>query len=52
MTISFTLHALERMKSRGISRSEVLSCLENPDKVIKLGGAIRALNPWLGFCIG
>ncbi len=35
MKIRYTLHAIERMKQRGISREEVETCLNNPDKIIK-----------------
>ena len=36
--IIFTIHVLERMKSREISRNDVVSCIENPDRTLKLNG--------------
>lgn len=35
MKIRYTLHAVERMKQRGISREEVEDCLSNPDKTLE-----------------
>ena len=35
MKIRYTLHAIERMKQRGISREEIETCLNNPDKIIE-----------------
>ena len=37
MNIHYTLHALERMRQRGIERSLVEKCLKNPDKEEGLG---------------
>jgi len=42
--IIFTMHALERMKQRKISRDEVLSCVEKPDKISKLNDLYRAVK--------
>jgi hypothetical protein len=42
--IIFTMHALERMKHRKISRDEVLSCLRNPDRASKLNDIYRAVK--------
>ncbi|MEM3389383.1 MAG: DUF4258 domain-containing protein [Thermoproteota archaeon] len=44
MTIVFTLHALERMKTRGVDRSEVVLCVTNPDRVEKLNETFRAVK--------
>ena len=44
MKIVFTLHAIERIKTRGINRSEVVLCIANPDKVDKLDGITRAIK--------
>ncbi len=35
MKIRYTLHAIERMRQRGIGREEVEVCLNNPDKIIE-----------------
>ena len=35
MKIRYTLHAIERMRQRGISREKVEICLNNPNKIIK-----------------
>lgn len=35
MKARYTLHALERIRQRGISREEVEACLNNPDKIIE-----------------
>ena len=42
--IIFTIHALERIKSRRISRNDVISCIENPDRTLKLNGIFRAVK--------
>ena len=34
MKIRYTLHALERMKQRGIDKELVEECLENPDRIL------------------
>ena len=34
MKIRYTLHALERMKQRGIDKELVEECLENPDRTL------------------
>ncbi len=44
MKIHYTLHALERMKQRGIDRELVESCLEKPDKVDKLNNVYRCVK--------
>ncbi|MCE4600218.1 MAG: DUF4258 domain-containing protein [Desulfurococcales archaeon] len=35
MKTRYTLHALERMRQRGVSRGEVEACLSNPDKILE-----------------
>lgn len=44
--IVFTMHALERMKQRGISRDEVIQALETSEETItdKLGHSIAQLQ--------
>ncbi|MGC8912038.1 MAG: DUF4258 domain-containing protein [Nitrososphaeria archaeon] len=42
MKIIFTLHALERIKARNISRNEIISCIVKPDRVEKLNEITRA----------
>ncbi len=42
--IIFTLHALERMRKRGITKSEVYSCIKNPDKIEALNDTVRAVK--------
>lgn len=44
MTIAYTIHALERMKTRGINKNEVFSCLSNPDKIEMLGKIAKAVK--------
>ena len=46
MKIRYTLHAIERMRQRGISREEVKVCLNNPDKIIegKESKCVKKLN--------
>lgn len=46
MKIRYTLHAVERMRQRGITREEVEACLTNPDKVIEGKGFkfVKKLN--------
>lgn len=44
MTIIFTLHALERIKHRRISRNEVITCITNPDKIERTEEIIRAIR--------
>lgn len=46
MKIYYTLHAIERMKQRGINREEVRICLNNPDKIIedKDSKCVKKLN--------
>ncbi|GEM_PF-1654683 len=41
--IRYTLHALERMAQRGISREEVEKCIRSPDGLIR-GEVVRALK--------
>lgn len=38
MNIRYTLHALERMRQRGIESSRVEECLRNHDREESLGG--------------
>ncbi|MCE4613890.1 MAG: DUF4258 domain-containing protein [Desulfurococcales archaeon] len=42
----YTLHAIERMRQRGISREEVKACLDSPDKIIedKESKCVKKLN--------
>ena len=45
--ITYTIHALKRMRERGISKGEVMACLERPDKEIVMDHrkkAIRRIN--------
>lgn len=35
MKIIYTIHALERIKSRKISLKIISKCIENPDRIIK-----------------
>jgi len=35
MSIKFTKHALQRIKTRNISKDEILEALAKPDKIIK-----------------
>ena len=35
MKIRYTLHALERMRQRGIGREDVEACLKGPDRIIE-----------------
>ncbi len=44
MKIRYTLHAVERMKQRGISREEVEDCLSNPDKTLEQDRLLRAFT--------
>ena len=46
MKIRYTLHAIERIRQRGISRKEIETCLNNPNKVIedKESRCIKKLN--------
>lgn len=44
MNIVFTLHALERMKKRGVAQVEVLECLRDPDRLMKLDDVYRAVR--------
>ncbi|NBC84485.1 MAG: DUF4258 domain-containing protein [Bacteroidetes bacterium] len=36
MKHEFTKHCLEQIKRRGITKTDVLEVLQNPDKIIKL----------------
>ena len=48
MKIRYTLHALERMRQRGIEKSLIEKCLRNPDKEEGLGddiyNCVRRIN--------
>ncbi len=44
MKIRYSLHALERMKQRGIDRELVEECLANPDKVDHLNDVYRCIK--------
>ena len=35
MKIRYTLHAIKRLRQRGISREKVEACLNHPDKTIR-----------------
>ncbi len=39
-SVIYTKHAKKQMKVRGISSEEVVSCLEQPDKVDQEGGVV------------
>ncbi len=41
--IRYTLHALERMAQRGISKEEVEGCIKSPDQAIR-GEVVRAIK--------
>ncbi|MBS7640453.1 DUF4258 domain-containing protein [Candidatus Bathyarchaeota archaeon] len=43
-SIIFTLHALERIKHRKISRDEVIACIINPDKVERSEEITKAIE--------
>jgi hypothetical protein len=42
--IRYTLHALERMRQRGIEKNLVEQCLDNPDKDEDIEGARRCIK--------
>ncbi len=44
MKIRYTIHALERMKQRGINRALVEGCLEEPDKVHLLNDVYHCIK--------
>lgn len=44
MRIRYTLHALERMRQRGINRELIEDCLEYPDKVDSLNDIYRCIK--------
>jgi len=44
LTILFTLHALERIKHRKISRDEVIACIINPDKTERFREITKAIK--------
>ena len=44
MIIRYTLHALERMKQRGIDKELVYDCLRNPDKEEKIDDFLRCVK--------
>ncbi len=44
MKIVYTLHALERLRQRGITREQVEQCIREPDKIEKLEGLHRCIK--------
>ncbi|WP_148678869.1 DUF4258 domain-containing protein [Aeropyrum pernix] len=44
MKIFYTLHALERLRQRGITREQVEQCLREPDKIEELEGLYRCIK--------
>lgn len=44
MKIHYTLHALERMRQRGIEKSLVEQCLDKPDKDEEVEGIHRCVK--------
>ena len=44
MEVRYTLHALERMRQRRISRNIVEACLHNPDKKERIEDAYRCVK--------
>ncbi|MCD6428441.1 MAG: DUF4258 domain-containing protein [Desulfurococcales archaeon] len=44
MRIIYGLHALERMRQRGISKELVILCIQNPDKSEELKGVYRCIK--------
>jgi len=45
--IIYTVHALKRMRERGITKEEVTTCLRSPDKELTMNSekkAIKRLN--------
>ncbi len=44
MRIVFSLHALERMRQRGIGKELVVLCIQNPDRSEELEGVCRCVK--------
>jgi hypothetical protein len=44
LKIRYTLHALERMKQRGIDKELVEECLENPDRTLLKEDTYRCIK--------
>ena len=46
MKIRYTLHVLERVRQRGISREEVESCLRSPGRIVRgrVSRCVKRLN--------
>lgn len=44
MIIRYTLHALERMRQRGIDRGLVYQCLSNPDREEEIDDSRRCVK--------
>jgi len=44
LKIHYTLHALERMKQRGVNRELIESCLNKSDKIDKLDNIYRCVK--------
>ena len=42
--ITYTIHALKRMRERRISKEEVMACLERPDKEIVMDHRKKAIK--------
>ncbi len=44
MKIVYTLHALERIRQRGIDRELIILCIQNPDKSERLENIYRCVK--------
>lgn len=44
MKIVYSLHALERMRQRGIGKELIVLCIRNPDKSEELEGVYRCVK--------
>jgi len=42
--VIYSLHALERMRQRGISKELVALCVQSPDKKEEVGGVYRCVR--------
>ena len=44
MKIAYTLHAIERLRQRGISKTQVEACIREPDKIEEVEDAYRCVK--------